>query len=268
MMNSKQIEFLRSGYQTMSARDLTKAFNDHFGTSQTFHSIRSILRNHRIKTGRTRAEYIIKQPRIFNEAQESFIRREDKKRSISELAPLFNEYFGTYFTEDQIKSFTSREKITCGRNVCYKKGNTPWNANTKGQGLTGANKRSFKKGNCPPNRKPLGSERISKDGFIEIKVAERNPNTGVPTRYRHKNRVIWEQTHGPIPKGKIVAFKDSNSLNCDPENLMLVFRAELLVLNRHRYKATPLELKPSVAALSKLIVKTRDRAKTLRRSAA
>ncbi len=30
----------------------------------------------------------------------------------------------------------------------------------------------FAKGNVPPNHRPVGSERISKDGYIEVKVAE------------------------------------------------------------------------------------------------
>jgi len=138
----------------------------------------------------------------------------------------------------------------------FKKGNKPWNAGTKGQGLTGANKTSFKKGNVPPNRKPLGSERIcSKDGYILINIAERNPHTGFPTRYKHKHVHMWEQDHGPVPKGMIVAFRDSDKLNIDPENLMLISRAELLVLNQYGYKETPDELKPSVLALAKLEVK-------------
>lgn len=264
----EQIEFLREGYQTMSAKDLTKYFNANFGTNKTFSAIRTILVKRKIKTGRSRAEYIVKQSKIFNAEQESFIRREYKKRPISELTSIFNDYFGTSFTCDQIKSFIGRLKIICGRTGCYKKGNSPWNTGTKGKRLTGANKRSFKKGNIPPNRKPLGFERISKDGFIEIKVAERNPNTGFPTRYKHKQRHVWECNFGPIPKGKIIAFKDSDPINCEPENLMLVSRAELLSLNRNKYKKMPMELKPSIVALSKLQVKTsavsRDHKETIK----
>jgi len=55
----------------------------------------------------------------------------------------------------------------------------------------------------------------------------------------------------------VVAFKDADKLNCEPENLMLISRAELLTLNRHGYREMPAELKPSVLALSKLQVKTR-----------
>ena len=50
-------------------------------------------------------------------------------------------------------------------------------------------------------------------------------------------------------------FKDGDLLNIEPENLMLVSRAELLVLNQNGYKDAPAELKPSILALAKLEVK-------------
>ena len=53
----------------------------------------------------------------------------------------------------------------------------------------------------------------------------------------------------------VVAFKDGDRTNCEPENLMLISRAELLVLNQHGYGEMPAELKPSVLALARLEVK-------------
>ena len=116
---------------------------------------------------------------------------------------------------------------------------------------------SFKKGNAPPNRKPLFSERVCpKDGFILIKVPERNPYTGFPTRYKHKHVYVYEQEHGPVPEGMVVALIDGDKTNCEPENLMLISRATLLNLNQLGYKDMPDKLKPSVLALAKLQVKT------------
>ena len=146
---------------------------------------------------------------------------------------------------------------TSGRTGQFEKGHRPWNTGTKGQGLTTANKGSFKKGHVSPNRKPLGSERIcSKDGYILIKVAEKDPHTGFPTRYKHKHIYAWEQAHGPVPQGMVVAFKDSDKTHCELENLMVISRAELLCLNQKGYKGMPAELKPNVRVLVKLQVKT------------
>ena len=109
----------------------------------------------------------------------------------------------------------------------------------------------------PANLKPIGHERIRpKDGFILIKVVEKNPYTGSPTRYKHKHVHVWEQANGPVPEGMVVALRDSDKTNCEPDKLMLISQAELLELNRHGYRNVPVEIKPSVLALTKLKVKT------------
>lgn len=193
----------------------------------------------------------------YTSEQAQFLRDNYTGRSIAELTAIFNDRFGVDKTRQQIKTFVNNRGITSGRTGCFEKGHKPWNTGTKGQGLTGANITSYKKGHAPANRKPLGSERIcSKDGFVLIKIAERDPHTGFPTRYKHKHVYIWEQIHGPVPEGMVVAFRDSDKNNIEPENLMLISRAELLWLNQHDYKDTPDELRPSLLALSKLVTKT------------
>lgn len=252
----QQIEFLRIGYLSMTVHDLTKAFNDRFGLKKTEVQITSALKNHGIRCGRKPKDRLMPL-RLYTEKQARFIAKNYAGQSIAEMTALFNDRFGTDRTQQQIKTFVHNRGITSGRTGRFEKGNKPWNTGTKGQGLTGANRGSFKKGNVPPNRKPLGSERICpKDGFILIKVAEQDPNTGFPTCYKHKHVHIWEQANGPVPEGMVIAFKNGDKTNCELENLMLISRAELLNLNQHGYKDTPDELKPSVLALAKLQVRT------------
>ena len=254
---TQQIEFLRTTYLSMKIRDLTQVFNKQFGMSKTEMQIKSTLKNHKIKCGRKPKDRLKPRFLLYTEDQAQFIRDNYTGRSIKEMTLIFNERFGTDKTWQQIKTFVHNRGITSGRTGRFHRGHKPWNAGTRGQGLTGPNPGSFKEGNVPPNRKPLGSERIcSKDGFISIKIAERDPYTGFPTRYKHKHAHIWEQANGPVPKGKVVAFIDSDKTNCEPENLMLISRAELLKLNRHGYKDAPDKLKPSILALAKLQVKT------------
>ena len=47
-------------------------------------------------------------------------------------------------------------------------------------------KQHLKKGNRPHNYRPVGSERITVDGFIEIKVAD-------PNKWDLKSRVIYQE---------------------------------------------------------------------------
>lgn len=77
----------------------------------------------------------------------------------------------------------------------------------------------FKKGQKPVNFKPVGSERVNVDGYVEIKVA--NPRT-----WKLKHRVIWEEANGPIPPGYNVQFKNRNALDVRLENLYLISKAD------------------------------------------
>lgn len=186
--------------------------------------------------------------------QLEFLRAGYRTMPAPELTAAFNARFGETRTKENIKVTLGNYRITAGRTGHFTKGGQSWNKGVKG--YIGANATSFKKGSVPPNRKPIGTERICpKDGFVQIKVAETDPYTGFPTRYKHKHVHVWEQEHGPVPKGHVVAFIDGDKLNCEPENLMLLTRKELLCLNLHNYKDAPAELKPSVLALAKLEAK-------------
>lgn len=93
----------------------------------------------------------------------------------------------------------------------------------------------FKKGNRPRNHREVGSERVNKDGYIEVKVAE-------PNIWRCKHRIIWEQHNGEIPKGYNVQFKNHNPLDCTIENLRLISRAEQMAKENSMYARYPKEL--------------------------
>lgn len=256
----EHLEFLRDGYLTMNTRSLARAFNDRFGMEKTEEAIGSALRKNAIRCGRAHKDRLINRERLFTAGQAQFIRGQYKGRSMAEMTALFNRRFGTGMTVKQIRTFVHNRGIKSGRTGHFPRGHRPWNAGTKG--LTGPNKTSFKKGNAPPNRKPIGAERIgSKEGFILMKVPEPDPYTGFPTRYKHKHVYLWEQAHGPVPEGMVVAFVDGDKTRCDLDNLMLISRAELLNLNRHGYGDTPDSLKPSVLALSTLEVRTWKREK-------
>ena len=81
------------------------------------------------------------------------------------------------------------------------------------------------------HRMPVGTEREGKDGYIVVKVAE---EAGVPMskdNWKLKHVWIYEQTHGPVPKDHCVYFADGDKHNFDPDNLVLVPRKCLGVIN-------------------------------------
>ena len=241
----------------MNVHDLTRAFNRKYRQARTEESMHSALHNHGIRCGRKQGDMLYgSRLRIFTEKQIQFIRDNYAGRSGKEMTAIFNNRFGAGMTVQQIKTAVHNRGITSGRSGCFPKGHRPWNYGSKGQGLTGRSKTSFKPGNIPPNRKPLWSERVdSKDGFILIKVPQKDPYRGFPTRYKHKHVYCWEQANGPVPEGMVVSFVDGNNKHWQIKNLMLITRAELLQMNKIGYKNAPDEIKPSILALAKLKTK-------------
>lgn len=107
----------------------------------------------------------------------------------------------------------------------------------------------FKKGNKPHNTTYDGHERISKDGYVEIRIRL--------CKYVLKHRHIWEQANGKVPKGYIVVFKDRNPNNIVLENLELISREENMYRNsKHGY---PLEVIPTLTILNKLKKKIHEK---------
>lgn len=100
----------------------------------------------------------------------------------------------------------------------------------------------FKKGSIPHNTKYNGHQRITKDGYIEIRVKR-----GV---YRLKHLWEWEGINGALPEGHCLRCVDGNIQNTAPENWKLITRAENMILNTiHRY---PEEVKTSIRLVNKL----------------
>lgn len=105
----------------------------------------------------------------------------------------------------------------------------------------------FKKGQKPHTWLPVGSTRVSADGYLQRKISD----TGYPPRdWKGMHILLWEEHFGPIPTGHCVCFKDNNKQNVVIDNLELITRAERMRRNSiHRY---PPELKSAIRVISKL----------------
>jgi len=239
----------------MTIPALTNTFNAEFGLKKTNVQIQSTLKRYRIFCGRKPEDRLRARLIKYTNEQAVFLCDNYPGHTVVELTTMFNKKFGINKKPGQIGSFVKNRGIRSGIDCQFKRGHQSWNKGTKG--LTDANSTSFKKGNIPANTRLVGSERVcSKDGYVSIKIKEQNPYTGAAARYKHKQVCLWEQANGPVPAGMVVAFRDGDRLNIEPENLMLLSRAELLKLNQRGYRNTPDKLKSSVLALSKLEVKT------------
>ena len=81
--------------------------------------------------------------------------------------------------------------------------------------------------NIPVNKMKVGEDTISSDGYVKTKIAD-------PNVWEFKHKLIWAEAHGPIPENHCLIFADGNKLNLSIDNLLLVSKAELLVLNRKK----------------------------------
>ena len=141
-----------------------------------------------------------------------------------------------------------------GKATQFQKGQAPPN---KGQKMSKdlyqkVAKTMFKKGNKPMNTQPIGTihQRSDKSGkmYLYIKLADSN--------WQLLNRYTWEQYHGPIPKGLIVAYKDGNYLNNDINNLMLLTKKENMP--RNTIQRFPVELQNLIKINCKLNKKIKN----------
>ena len=100
--------------------------------------------------------------------------------------------------------------------------------------------------------KPIGTERITKDGYIERKV---NDDLPLQKRWQPVQRIEWEAINGPLPEGHSLKCLDGNRQNVDPSNWIAIPRAMLPRLNGRYgrdYETAPAELKPVIMAIARL----------------
>lgn len=91
-------------------------------------------------------------------------------------------------------------------------GDVPWNKGLKG--VNGQSSTRFKHGQMPQTWRPVGSIRMERDG-PKVKVSDTR-NKATDWRYLH--HIAWESVHGPIPPGKLIAFKPGLRTD-DPEKI-------------------------------------------------
>ena len=171
-------------------------------------------------------------------------------RHYKEILEMMNDKFEYQFTYEQVKSAIIRFNLKTGFNGRFEKGHVPAIKGTKG--IMKPNKTSFKKGHVHWNKKPIGSERVSVDGYTEIKVAD-------PDKWRLKHRVMYEKYHNVVLNPKeLVIFADGDKSNITKENLLLVDNEQLLILNQNGLINENRELTKTGLNIANIIIKLNE----------
>lgn len=185
----------------------------------------------------------------FLEWRQAFSRRE--------LHAAFVERFGrTDITLDHIKALCSRKGWSTGRDGCFVKGQAPFNKGKPHPARGRAAETQFKKGSmtgaAAAKYKPIGTERLNKDGYLERKIHDGMP---LQSRWRLVHLIRWEELNGPLPVGLALKCLDGDRRNTEPSNWRPVPRALLARLGGRYgrgYDAAPSELKPTILAIAEL----------------
>ncbi len=238
-----------------TAQELAELTNAKYGTEFTASSMKSYKCNHDLKSGK-KGGLPAGNSKVYPPEIKDFINNHYIGTGHLEMANMVNQFFGTNYTREQMKSYYSRFKLNSGLTRRFVKGNVPANKGMKGLG--GWEPTQFKQGNIPPNRLPIGSERVdSKNGYIYVKIQDGHLNKN----WKQKHVLLWEEQNGPVPKGHALVFGDGNKLNFNLDNLILVTRAQLAVLNKHKLIQKDADLTRTAVVIADLKIKIGQRRK-------
>lgn len=234
---AEEAAWLRERYPAMPNSLLLDLFRLEFGWAPSPSGLASwasdegLRKAHRAVKWREHPEY------------DEFMREFAPGRSEGEIADGFRERFGIELTPAQIgnrKAALGVRSGTCGGR--FEKGHVPPNKGRTWDELgyddgQRARMRSgqFRKGNVCRKAMgiPVGSERVSEDGYIEVKVRERSPVPCTNKCWELKHRVVWEEANGrKLRPDECVVFVDQDRRNLDPSNLRAITRAQNIALQR------------------------------------
>lgn len=162
---------------------------------------------------------------------------------------------------DNFKALCKRNGWFTGRTGQFDPGHVPDNKGRKMPFNANRAKTQFKKGHrggrAAKQYKPIGTERVSRDGYVERKVHDGMP---LQSRWRAVHLIRWEAENGPLPEDHCLKCLDCNKSNTNPANWECIPRAMLPRLNGRfgrGYDQAPAELKPVILTAAKLEHKVR-----------
>lgn len=254
VFTNELLDYIREVAPGNYTKEIAELVNAKFGTNFTKEQIKNCLSREKIRNGMYGSHK--KQPwnKMTTPEMDEFIKANNYLTPAKDMARMVNEKFGTNFTAEQIKCYRSRYMLDSGLTGYFPKGNIPPNKDKKmsAEAYAKAAPTMFKKGHRPHNAHPVGTERVdSKDGYIYVKIAE-------PNVWKQKHHILWEEYHGPIPKGHVITFLDGNKNNVVIENLAMITNAENLTLIRNKLRKTDPELTKAGINIAKLYVKSNE----------
>lgn len=239
-----QHAFLRENFSSHSNEELARMATQRFGVEVTPGAMLSYGKNHHLRKDPGVRERAISRAlgSVWSQERDRFLSEYVPGHTQSETIAAFHEKFGIELTVGQLKNRKAvlglRSGTLGGR---FESGNVPpnrgkaWADYMPEDAQERCRATQFRKGDLPHNTLPVGSERVTSDGYVEVKVAMRPSGRTAHDNWVPKARLVWEEANGrEVPDGSIVVFLDGDPTNLDPANLALETRSEHAVIARNR----------------------------------
>lgn len=202
---------------------------------------------------------------LWSAEEQEYLRKQYADRKTDELAKALNRSISKIYAKANELGLNKSEIYvrkharlqpghSLGRATQFPKGHTPANKGLRrpGWSVGRMSETQFKKGErsgiAVKLWKPIGAERISKDGYLERKI---NNDLPLQSRWRAVHIIMWEQANvRPLPPGHALAFKNGDKADIRLDNLELITRAELM--RRNTIHTLPPELKEVIQMKGRL----------------
>ena len=237
--------FIAENVMGRTTKALAVLVNAKFNTDFTESRMKNYKANHKLKSGTVSGIAPGLPTKLYPGEVKKFILENYIGTGHQAMADLLNQTFGTSYTKSQMAAYYKNHKLNSGLRGHFKKGCIPFNKGIKGLFL-GGEEIQFKPGNRPANWVPVGSERVNANGYVDVKIQDGM----LQKNWKGKHIIIWEETHGPGPKGHVVIFADGNQQNVVLDNLLLVSRAQLVRMNQKHLIKSDAELTKTGAIIA------------------
>jgi hypothetical protein len=256
-------EYLRSHYGSIPAREIAETLR------RSLMSVYTAARD----SGLRKRQPAKRKP--WSAEDHDYLRRAYADTSTREIAATLGRTLTTVYQQARALGLEKSEAYLASPAACrlrrgdnigaayrFKPGQVPANKGLRRPGWSPGRMKEtqFKKGVrggvAEKLWKPIGTERISKDGYLERKI---NNDLPLQRRWRAVHLILWEEAHGPLPAGYAVAFKNGDKSDIRLDNLELITRAELM--QRNTIHHLPTELKEVIHLKGRLLRRIRRKEK-------
>ena len=228
---AEEAAWLAERYPTTPNAELLEAFEREFGWGMTRASLASWASGLGLRKATRHVDW------EGHPEYDEFLRGCIPGHQEREIAEAFEREFDIRLTRSQVKNAKTRVGVGSGTHGGrFEPGQEAWNRGRPQaewmppESVERTRATRFQAGQLPHNARdlPVGSERVSKDGYVEVKVADRPSGEGpAHDNWRPKAHLVWERANGrALRPGEVVVFADGDRANLDPENLVAMTRAE------------------------------------------